>query len=133
LGPTPAELDHPGAAELAAIEPDVVGADPGRQRGHVEQLLVEALDRHVQLALALVPVEVDEAVEMLRPRHHLVPGLRALPLPAVSRLGVESGAARQQGGEQQRRERGEEGTGGSRRAPGRPAARVAKDHAALRK
>ncbi|MEZ4586362.1 MAG: hypothetical protein R2909_08190 [Gemmatimonadales bacterium] len=43
-GADPVEADDPLAAELAAIEPDVVRADPAWQRDDVEQLLAELVE-----------------------------------------------------------------------------------------
>ena len=62
--PDPLELHDPSLAALAAIQAEVVRAEPGRQpRGH-QQLGVEAAHLEQHRARPLVPVERDEAVDL---------------------------------------------------------------------
>src|SRR5690606_18740472 len=61
------EADDPLAPELAAVEPHVVGAEPGGEGDYVDELLAEAGDLHPELPGAGLPVEGEEAVAPLHP------------------------------------------------------------------
>ena len=53
------------AAALPPIEPDVVGAHAGRQPADVQHVLVEPVDLHVERARGGIPIEWEQAVELL--------------------------------------------------------------------
>ena len=59
------ELHDARAAELRAIEADVVGAEARREPREVNQLLVEPSDLHEEGAGRFIPVERHEAIELL--------------------------------------------------------------------
>ena len=64
-GPDPVEPDDPLAADLASVEPDVVGPDPVREGHDVEDLLAQPVDLEPELAAGLVPIEGQQAVDLL--------------------------------------------------------------------
>ncbi len=60
--PDALEAHQPRAAELAPVQPDVVGAQARRQAVDVEEVLVQRGDLQPDLACARVPVDGKEAV-----------------------------------------------------------------------
>src|SRR5206468_9226840 len=59
------EVHDASAAAGAAIEPDVVRSEAGRQAGRVEELGVEPRDLEEERSAAIVPVERKVAVDLL--------------------------------------------------------------------
>jgi hypothetical protein len=72
LGADPLEGDDVRVAERAAIEAHRIRAEAGRERCLIQQLGVEPRDLHPHLALRLVPVDRDEAVDLRERTHALV-------------------------------------------------------------
>ena len=74
------EVDHALAAELPAVQPDVVRPQPGRERVDVQERLVlsEARDLQPNLAGGGVPVEREEAVGAFHPFGFLGDGRQLL-------------------------------------------------------
>ena len=65
LGANTLEPDEITAAALSSIESDVVGTQPRRQAADVQDVLVEPGDLHVERARGDIPIEWEEAVELL--------------------------------------------------------------------
>ncbi len=65
LRPRTLERNDLCRSQLPAVETDIVGADAARHRRLVQEFLVEIVDLDDQPALAIVPVEVVEARQML--------------------------------------------------------------------
>ena len=59
------EGDDAGARERAAVDADVVRAEPGRNPGGVQHLGVQLRQLHPQPPAGLVPIERREAIELL--------------------------------------------------------------------
>ena len=101
-----------GRPELAAVEPDIVRPDPGGERAHVEQIVVEPGDLHPQGAGLGVPVQREEPGQPLHARRALGDGG-----PVLGRSGSRpQRQPRQQG----RQESSRECRHGSFRGPDRP-------------
>ena len=66
-GTDPVEPDDPGPGELAPVETDIIGADPGRHRRDVEQFLTQPADLEPDLALTGVPVHRNKPVDLVHP------------------------------------------------------------------
>jgi hypothetical protein len=107
--PHPVESHQPLAAQLPAVQPDVVGSHPRGKRDHVDQLLSRARDLHPHPARGRFPVDGEKTVALLhRPRlfgDGRERGLRA------ERHGAQQGQA-------QRRQRGETRSGSHRKGAG---------------
>jgi len=69
LGADSVELHDPAASQLAAVQADVVGPQPGRQRVHVQELLVELVDLQQDPPCPGVPVEGKVPRIGPHPRH----------------------------------------------------------------
>src|SRR5690606_14399634 len=65
LRPHALEAHDVRVAEVTTVQPDVVVSDAGRQRRVVEDVLVEAADLEVYPPGLLIPVERQEAVQLL--------------------------------------------------------------------
>ncbi len=57
-------LENVGAAQLPAIEPHRIAAQPRGERHLIEELGVPAVDLPVELALRLGPIQIEEADEL---------------------------------------------------------------------
>src|SRR5262249_46516456 len=93
--PDPLEPDDPTLPRLAAIEPDVVRSESGREAGRIEHLGVELVDLHPERAGALVPVEGHVAVDLLEPRRAGLDGLDGPLLSALRPAGAPAAALRE--------------------------------------
>src|SRR5262249_50424852 len=84
----PMEADDATAAFLAAIEADVVRAEAGREPRREQEVLLERRDLEPQRAGAIVPVEGEEAIDLLQARRAFLDGWRA-----AGRRGLTAAAA----------------------------------------
>ena len=112
LGADALEPHDGGRAELAPVEPDVVRSHPGRERAHVEKIVVEPGDLHPQRAGPGVPVQREEPGQPLHARRALGDGG-----PVPGRSGSRPQRQRRQQG---RQESSRECRHGSFRGPGGP-------------
>src|SRR3990172_7334961 len=106
----------PTRSKRTAVEADVVGAHAGLQAGGVEDVGVEAVDLEEQRAGRLVPVEREEALELLHAGRLLLDrgrlgGGRGPRLTAALGGGARPGQA-----DQRQRQEEHEGRANSRRA-----------------
>src|SRR5205823_2337398 len=61
FGPDTPERNQPAAAFLAAIEPEIVRSQSGRESTCVQEFRIKTRDLDVEIAAALIPVEREIA------------------------------------------------------------------------
>ena len=94
LRPDPLEVREVRALDIASVEPQRVGADPGRERRQVEELLVPASDLEEEPAPGVIPVEGEVARLAVHP-----PGVLGNRRKTAVRRGHLGGSRRRQGEE----------------------------------
>ncbi len=62
------KLHNPRRPELTTVEEEIVGTYASRKRRLIQERFIERLDLKKQSAFVLIPVHVDEAIELIEGR-----------------------------------------------------------------